>query len=360
MLYSLLESLHLNGNEAFSGDEVKMLRYILVFMVSLWAGAPTWASSWAISLFETHSKDFGPVPRGPTLSYPFRIKNKTNATVHIAGYRVSCGCVSARILKHELAPGEETAVLAYMDTQRFSGHKAVTLYVQFDRPRWEEVALIVQATSRDDFSVVPDTISMGRIKRATSPMGATSITFRGHPRVRILESKSDSNYVITSIQELPRYNGETTYRLSAKLHPELPVGKWYTDIWVKTDNPTIPRIRVPLTVEVEPTLNVAPSLLNLGEVKVGSKAERKVIVRGSVPFRIVAIRGTDGQVTVNEKSNDSRPVHVLTVTLKPAPLSSALPAGGLGSVEWNRRFRIVTDLNAEHEIEFQARAFIVP
>ena len=72
------------------------------------------AASWADSMFTELSKDFGSVPRGPTLTHPFRLVNNTGRAVRIVGVRVSCGCVSARALQQTLAPGQETAVLATM------------------------------------------------------------------------------------------------------------------------------------------------------------------------------------------------------------------------------------------------------
>ena len=118
-----------------------MLRYSLVVLAGLWAAGPALSATWADALFEEFSKDFGSGPRGPTLSHPFRVHNNTRGPVNIASVRVSCGCVSAQALKAHLEPGESTHIVASMDTTRFTGLKTVTIYVQFDRPSFEEVRL---------------------------------------------------------------------------------------------------------------------------------------------------------------------------------------------------------------------------
>jgi hypothetical protein len=41
----------------------------------------------------------------------------------------------------------------------------------------------------------------------------------------------------------------------------------------------MPKIRVPLTVEIESSLNLSPSAVNLGKVKVGEVAERTQVVQ---------------------------------------------------------------------------------
>jgi hypothetical protein len=300
-------------------------------------------------MFEDLSKDFGSVPRGPTLQHPFRLVNKTKTTVTIANVRVSCGCVTATALKGSLAPGEETAVVAQMDTRRFSGPKTVTIYVQFEHPAWEEVRLWVQANSRDDVSVNPDTIAFGRSKRGGTPTSTVTVTFLGAPGSQITDVQSDSNYVQTNLKELSRQEGEVSYQVTAKVRPDTPVGKWYTDVWLQTNNPGMPRVRVPLTVEIESALSVSPPRVQFGSVKQGSEAERRVIVRGVKDFRITEVRGTDGVLAVRDSSRDSRPVHVLTVTLK-----------GDSAGDLARMLRVVTDLPDEAEIEFEARAQVVP
>src|SRR5947208_1655415 len=84
-----------------------MVRYSLLLTVGLVMSGPAMAATWAEATFDDLSKDFGSVPRGPTLSHPFRLVNNTKGTVAIASVRVSCGCVSASALKSTLQPGEE-------------------------------------------------------------------------------------------------------------------------------------------------------------------------------------------------------------------------------------------------------------
>ena len=89
-----------------------MLRYSLVLVAGFWVAGSAGAATWADGLFSELSKDFGSVPRGPTLKHSYRIVNNTGAPVHISGVRVSCGCVSASALKTDLGPAEETAIVA--------------------------------------------------------------------------------------------------------------------------------------------------------------------------------------------------------------------------------------------------------
>jgi hypothetical protein len=326
-----------------------MVRHSLVGFVLLVVAPLAQASSWADGLFDELSRDFGSVPRGQILTHPFRLVNNTSGTVHITNVRVSCGCTSAQALQTTLAPGQETAILARMDTRRFFNSKSVTIYVQFDQPRFEEVRLWVQANSRDDVAFAPDSLAFGRVKRGVTPASKMQITFMGDGQTKIQEITSDSNYVQPALKEVRREGGEVTYEISAKVRPDTPAGKWYTDVWLKTNNAAMPKLRVPVTVEVEAALSVSPNLVTLGEVKAGTESDRKVVIRGITPFRITSITGTDGQLQVRETNSDSKTVHVLTVTLNPRD------AGDL-----TRLIRVQTDMKTGGDIEFNAQAKVLP
>jgi Protein of unknown function (DUF1573) len=318
-----------------------MLRYNLAMLTLLgWALA---AQAGAESYFDERVKDFGTVPRGPTLVHYFRITNNTKDNVGISGVRVSCGCVTASIPVTQLKPGESTSVTAQMDTRRFLGPKAVTVYVTFSYPRFEEVSLRVQATSRDDFSMTPDTIAFGQVPHGKEAKKSVQLSLLSDPNWQVTDPTAESNYVKPTVNLVRKNGAEVTYEVTAALRPDLPAGKWFTDVWVKTSNPAMPKLRIPLTVDVLPeresaqaAFTVTPNVLQFGEVKVGGEAEQKLIVKGEKPFKILEVKGTDGVVAVSAKDEESKPMHVLTFTFKPQKPGAV-----------SRQLKVVTDGEAE-------------
>ena len=321
-----------------------MSRYCFVILAGLVAAAPAAAATWSDGMFDELSKDFGSVAHGPVQTYAFRVVNNTKQPVNISSVRVSCGCTSASVAKPFLNPGEETAVVARMDTSRFIGVKRVTIFVQFDRPTFEETRLWVQANARTDFSVSPDGLAFGEVKRASGPSLSDTITFYGND-TKVTAVKSESNYVQTSIKEVRDASGQPSYQMTAKLRDDVPIGKWYTDLWVKTNNPEYPEIRVPVTMEVESGLTVSPDAVSLGKVAVNGESERRVIIRGVKPFKILDVKGADGQLSVHDNTTASKAVHVLTVKLNPGK------AGDL-----NRNLRIETDLPEDNSVDLAVSA----
>jgi hypothetical protein len=146
-----------------------MFRYQLVVLWGLCVAGHAAASSWAEKLFDDAIQDFGVVPRGQILTHSFRIVNRTGKRVHVADVRVSCGCTAARALQQDLAPDTESAILAQMDTRRFSGAKTVTIYVRFDYPRRDEARLSLIANSRQDSATSSESHSFGPLTGEIEP-----------------------------------------------------------------------------------------------------------------------------------------------------------------------------------------------
>lgn len=330
-----------------------MVRYCWVVAAALLAVGPVAAGTWADALFTEKSKDFGSVPRGPELTYRFPIKNTTGKVVTISGARVSCNvCSSVSLLKTTLQPGEESAVVAKLFTSRFQGIKTIHIYVTFSQPQYDEVTLWFQANARDDIAMTPDTLAFGTMRRGAGSSKSTTISFYGAAGSQVVGVDSETNHVKASFEKVEdpkRISSEAVYRITAQVRDDLPVGKWYTDLWVRTNNAAMPRLRLPLTVEVVSPLSISPGAVALGEVKMGGTVERKVIVRGVDAFKIKEIQGADEQLEVKDSSDGSKQVHVLTVRLK------ASKAGDL-----SKTVRIITDLAEEGQIEFTAKGQIVP
>lgn len=233
-----------------------MSRHSLVFgvvfgLLSACFSAPAaWAQSDFNGVLDEKAHDFGTVPRGQQLTHYFRIANPTNKTLHITGVRVSCGCTSARALDSTVPPGKETAIYAVMDSRRFSGSKAVTIYVTFDQPRFEELRTVVQAFSREDMAFTPDGLFFGKVRQGEAKSVSMKMTFY-NGSVQVTDVHSDSNYILPVAKEVRRAGNETVYEVTATVRPDTPVGLWFSDIWVKTNNQGFAKLRVPVNVEVE-------------------------------------------------------------------------------------------------------------
>jgi hypothetical protein len=327
-----------------------MLKH-LMWALTAWACAASSVLA-AGPVFEETTKDFGSVPRGTILTHQFKVTNTYDAPLHIAGTRTSCGlCSTAQIARNELQPGESTVVLVTVDTHKFGGNRNFSIFVLFDRPAVEEVRLVVQAVSREDISVEPGQLYFGRVKKGSGATASVRIEYHGGTQWHITGIENDNGYLQPQLQEASRGPGHVTYQLNVKLRDDTPIGCWHSEVLLKTSDASTPRIRVPLTVEIEGALGVTPSEVVFGRIKPGARAERRVVIRGSTPFKIVRLEGADETIQVNYKADESRPVQVLTVVCQ---------AGDI-PLELTRKLRVITDLPAEDgTVEFTVQAQVGP
>jgi hypothetical protein len=106
---------------------------------------------------------------------------------------------------------------------------------------------------------------------------------------------------------------------------------------------------VPLIVEVDSNVTVTPAEVAMGAVKVGVQTERKVVIRGTTPFKITAIDGGSGPFQVSGQLDEAKPVHVLKVTF----------TAGQEPKDCLQRFKVLTDLPSDSEVEFAVQAQVV-
>lgn len=323
-----------------------MVRFLVV-LAGLGVLAPeVRAAGWADPLFPVRAHDFGMVARGPMLDYSFRVTNSTANPLHISGFRIPCSCVSATVSRQALAPGESAVIAARLDSTRATGPVIKMLYVQFDQPEWDEVALTLQAHIREDIVLTPTTFAVGKIARGAGAAASLTVRFPGLV-ARVIGAKCESTYVTADVRAQLLDTGETVYQVTARVSKALPVGSWYTSVWLQTDQAHLPLLNVPLTVEVEAVLSCTGA--DFGPVSVGVEATRRVVVRADRPFRVVAVARGDDQVRVDAVPAESKTVHVLTVRVK------AASAGAL-----SRTLQVVTDLTGDNRVDLSVTATVVP
>lgn len=203
-----------------------------------------------------------------------------------------------------------------MDTSRFRGSKTVTIYVKFLRPENQEVRLWVKANAREDVAITPETFEIGTIRAGETRSVKAVLHFFGGQGLELSEPKTSSGYLNASIKQIKSSDLEKVYEISVMVRSDLPAGRWYADVWVETNLSQMPKIRIPLNVEVETELVVSPGEASLGEWKEGQDTERRIIIRSGKPFKIVRFENESEILKARASSDESKSVHVVTLSAK--------------------------------------------
>jgi len=300
----------------------------------------------AQELMKEVAKDFGSVPRGALLLHQFTLNNPFSSNLTIGGVRTSCTCASASIGTAELKPGESTVLAVTVDTNKYVGSRSFTVYVLVTHPVVQELQVVVSANSREDLTLSPGQLNFGRVDRGTVPTASVSIDYRGFHDFKITSVENENQFIQPTLEEKVRAQGLVSYQLSAKLRADTPVGAWHADVWLKTNDQAMPRICVPLIVQIESALKISPTDVNFGRVSIGSRAEYRLTVRGPKPFKILKVDGGDEKFQLTWSADQAKQAHVVRLTL----LAGDEPA------EVRAVFHVLTDLEQDSEGEFRVTA----
>ncbi len=271
-------------------------------------------TAWAEKMFDgklTH--DFGSVPRGAQLFYPLKITNIYAVRMEITGIKPGCGCVTADPVKRVLEPRESTTININMDTRRFTGPKTVGIRVSVGPDYISSAELKVSATSRADIVFNPGEVSFGTVVRGQTPTQTIDVEYAGALAWQVSEVIAKDLPLDVSIKELYRRPGQVGYQVRVTLKSDAPVGPLKADLFLKTNDPASPLVPVLVEANVQSAVTVAPPVLALGAVEVGKPLTRRVVVRGSRPFRVLGVDGTGGGITLEgNPAGTAAPVQIVT------------------------------------------------
>jgi hypothetical protein len=310
--------------------------FLTVLVAALFASQSS-AQGWAEKMFKdglTH--DFGVVPHGAQLFHRFTITNIYAVRMEIIGLTSGCSCVSANAVKRVLEPRESTTIDINMDARRFTGPKSVAIRLTVGPEFTSSAELKVTANSRADIVFNPGEVQFDQVARGQALTKTVDVEYAGTLNWQIKEVKVAKELpLMVAVTDLYRRTGQVGYQLKVTLKPEAPVGPLKEYVYLVTNDPNAPM--VPLLVEgnVLAPVTVAPGVLSLGEVKVGGDPLiRRVVVRGTRPFRITELEGQGEGIMLGA------PLGTTSVTVQTVTLRCLFDKPG----EFKRELKIKTDL----------------
>lgn len=317
--------------------------FVAPLLVLLCAATIARGEAWADKMFETRDHDFGAVARGAKTEYQFVITNIYEEDVHIAGVRSSCGCTSPRVARDTLKTYEKGAIIASFDTQGHLGQKSATLTVTFDRPFYAEVQLNVGGYIRSDVVFNPGEVDFGTVRPGGSAEKRVAVQYAGRGDWNISEVQAQHDYLEAEVVETSRDSGQVAYELVVKLKDNAPKGYLNEQLFLMTNDRRSDRIPIEVTARVAADLTVSPASLSLGTLRPGQKVTKKLVVRGSAPFKITDVH-CEEQGFEFGVDDTAKPLHLVPVTF----------TAGSEPGKKTCKIEITTDLNDGLKAECQA------
>lgn len=283
--------------------------------------------------------NFGEVPHGTLCVHRFTITNIYDVPLQITEVRKSCHCLDYVPMTKVLQPNETAEFIVMMNTAKFVGFNAQTLYVTVG-PKYVSTAIIrLQATSRTDISLQPGTIQFGVISPGGRAVQRVNIKYTGRQRDwKLTEVVAPAPLLHATFNEVSRgglLRGGVEYQLDVILQAGQQSGPIQEMIYVKTNDPNQPMLRIAVSGTIAAVVECSPTQVQFDSVPIGQIASQRVLIRAARPFRILGVEG-DGQGIHVElpPGRNALPVQFITVRFTPTQA---------GSVQRTLRLRIDLD-----------------
>jgi Protein of unknown function (DUF1573) len=267
-------------------------------------------------MFGELSHDFGTVPRGSQLLHRFQWRNTSDKPLELVEYQRSCGCTTVSISPKQVEPGAIGTIEMLMDTKPFAGEKTVNLSLVFGPGKLHSAQFQVKAISRGDIVYNPGQFTFGFINEGTTPSAVMDIDYAGGQDFKITGVAEQPTGFDVKITEAYRRPGAIGYHIQTTLPADLAGGEHKQTIQLRTNDPNNPILPVLVDATVRSALNVVPDKLFFGTVKAGGSMNRRVTLRSSTPFRVLAVEGQSNGVAVAVPSATAS-VHSLLVQWRP-------------------------------------------
>lgn len=297
--------------------------------------------------------DFKDVPHGTLCSHTFTITNIYDEPMQVVEVRKSCHCLDYVPMPQMLKPNETANFTVTMNTGKFVGHNAQTLYVTFG-PKFISTAVIkLSATSKADVTLSPGAVAFGTVPLGTSRTEAVEVEYRGAKLrdannktidwkiVGVLPNQAPVDVKINEVKppgfSIGLISRPPKFRVDVTLKPTAPPGPIGEQVSLTTNDPNNPVVQVMLTGNVQAPIEVAPQIVRFDSVGIGQEATQRVIVRAGKPFRVIQVDGQDDRVSVElPPTTVPLPVNVLTIKFRPSETGPT-----------SRVLRIHTDLDGK-------------
>ena len=288
-------------------------KLVIASFLALLPASMVGAQQWAEKMFEVKEHDFGVVARGSKQLFRFEFTNHYEEDVHVLRVRSSCGCTTPRLERPLVTSLEKGAVLATFNTSTLRGSQGATLTVTIDKPFRAEVQLRVKGYIRTDVAFQPGSVQFGDVVLGTATERTIKVIHAGARNWEILDVRSVNDFYEVFLKQRTVNGERVDYQLLVRLTDKAPAGYLNDHLILVTNDLQNKEIQLAVEGRIASPLTISPASLLMGTVAPGESITRKLVVRGTSPFRILKI-STEGAGFEFAAPDDARKLHLVPVT----------------------------------------------
>ncbi len=265
--------------------------------------------------------NFGEVTPDQKLSHTFTIKNAGSIAVVVDKPSTSCGCTTTSVGSETVLKPGQTMSLGVMVTSSntMSLRQTVLLLIaEAETGSSRQVALLLFGSQRRLMSVAPRALDFGAIVPGRSYSRTITLTEVATDRFTLKDVDPGELAFAHHFDEQKDQQGYRTYRVQCQFNFDgASAGKHLESLILATDSRFSPHVKVPVSYEVSPDVSIIPSIVALGQVRIGEPQQRRVRVvpRSGRLARIEMDPSPDG-ISVEVDDRPDQPELIITSTLK--------------------------------------------
>jgi hypothetical protein len=247
----------------------------------------------------SYEHDFGQVSQGLKLSHDFIVKNSGNQDLIIRELNPSCGCTAAVLEDPILKPGMVTSVRVSFDTAGFTGSKIKTVRVYSNDPGNASLVLRVKADIIPEIFAEPSKVEIFNVRRLNKVSTMFLVKSVDGTEVPLKDIISKSDFIIVSSE----VNDKGEVEVDVSTSPDMPPGKLRSRIVVRTTNPRVPVINVPVIIDVVRDIVIEPKSINFGYLSKGvnDPVSRKLVISRAegTPEGVKALKASSSSKSIS-------------------------------------------------------------
>lgn len=195
---------------------------------------PLYAAPKLVVTPETY--DFGEAPSGESVQAPFTLRNGGDEPLIISYVRTSCGCTTTALEKRELAPGEETSLVATLSLKGRSGPQSKHLTIGSNDPDHPDRQALIQGAAVCYLTISPSLIYLSSIPQGQPVTRTVEITSENNTPFQILAI--EASHTDLAVQVFATESN--AYRLEVTIPSSWPAGRIDESLRIHTDHPKAP------------------------------------------------------------------------------------------------------------------------
>ena len=214
------------------------------------------------AVFPVKNHDFGTVRQGEKLVHAFTVRNEGSAPLPIDRADLDVSGLTVR-LPRVVPPGGESRITLEWDTGRVKGEIEAQIVVHLDDPAEPRVTLVLKALVKPPIEILPYAAAFFSVYEGEAAVRTIQVINNEERPLQVTRLEPDGRHFAATLKTL---QPGKVYEVLVKVPPDTSPGRYMEAVYLNTDHPVRPRLKIAINVLVKTDPFVDPDVVDFGLV----------------------------------------------------------------------------------------------